>query len=55
MARLPIRHPRPAATHHPARQQPAVIFAADGDFQFFRDSLVEAAGRFGLAIHAWCG
>jgi putative transposase len=29
------------------------IFAADGDYQFFRDCLVEAAGRFGLAIHAY--
>jgi putative transposase len=43
-----------------ARQFPAqlqrgnnrqTIFAADADYQFFRDALVEAAGRFGLAIH----
>jgi REP element-mobilizing transposase RayT len=27
------------------------IFAADANYQFFRDALVEAAGRFGLAIH----
>ena len=30
-----------------------VIFAAAADFQFFRDVMVEAAGRFGLAIHAY--
>jgi putative transposase len=29
------------------------IFASDADFQFFRDALVEAAGRFGLGIHAY--
>lgn len=29
------------------------IFAAESDYQFFRDALVEAAGRFGLAIHAY--
>jgi putative transposase len=43
-----------------ARQFPAqlqrgnnrqTIFAAEVDYQFFRDALVEAAGRFGLAIH----
>jgi putative transposase len=27
------------------------IFAAEADYQFFRDALIEAAGRFGLAIH----
>ena len=26
------------------------IFAAEADYPFFRDALVEAAGRFGLAI-----
>ena len=30
-----------------------VIFAAEADYQFFRDAVVEAAGRFGLAIHAY--
>jgi putative transposase len=29
------------------------IFAAEADYQFFRDALVEAAGRFGLAIHGY--
>ena len=29
------------------------IFAAEADYQFFRDAIVEAAGRFGLAIHAY--
>jgi putative transposase len=30
-----------------------VIFAADADYHMFRDALVEAAGRYGLAIHAY--
>ena len=30
-----------------------VIFAADADYQFFRDALVEAAIEHGLAIHAY--
>jgi integrase-like protein/transposase IS200 family protein len=30
-----------------------VIFAADADYQFFRDALVEAASEHGLAIHAY--
>ena len=30
-----------------------VIFAADADYLFFRDALVEAATEFGLAIHAY--
>ena len=29
------------------------IFRIDADYQFFRDSLVEAAGRYGLAVHAY--
>ncbi len=29
------------------------IFAGDADYQFFRDAIVEAAGRAGLAIHAY--
>ena len=29
------------------------IFAAEADYQLFRDALVEAAGRFGLAIRAY--
>lgn len=30
-----------------------VIFAAEADYQFFRDALVEAANKHGLAIHAY--
>ena len=30
-----------------------MIFAAEADYQFFRDAVVEAAGRFGLALHAY--
>jgi len=30
-----------------------VIFAADADYQFFRDGLVAGAARHGLAIHAY--
>ncbi len=30
-----------------------IIFAAAADYEFFRDALVEAAGRFGLAIHSY--
>jgi putative transposase len=30
-----------------------VIFAADEDFQFFRDAVVEAAATYGLTIHAY--
>src|SRR5207248_1581718 len=30
-----------------------VIFATEDDYQFFRDCLVEAAQRFGLAVHAF--
>jgi putative transposase len=29
------------------------IFAAEADYQFFRDALVEAAKKHGLAIHAY--
>ena len=30
-----------------------VIFAADADYQFFRDALVEAANKYGLTVHAY--
>lgn len=30
-----------------------VIFAADADYQFFRDALVDAAVKHGLAVHAY--
>ncbi len=50
----PLRHPRPTAAYHTAWQQPTgAILAADADYQFFRDALVEAAKKHGLAIHAY--
>jgi putative transposase len=54
MARLP-RYVIPGQPQHIIQRgnNRQVIFAADADYQFFRDSLVEAAGRFGLAIHAY--
>jgi putative transposase len=30
-----------------------VIFAAEADYQFFRDALAEAASKHGLAVHAY--
>jgi len=30
-----------------------VIFAADTDYLFFRDAVVETASKYGLAIHAY--
>lgn len=29
------------------------IFSGEDDYQFFRDAVVEAAGKYGLAIHAY--
>ncbi len=54
MARLP-RYVIPGQPQHIIQRGNSrqVIFGADADYQFFRDSLVEAAGRFGLAIHAY--
>lgn len=54
MARLP-RYVIPGQPQHIIQRgnNRQVIFAADADYQFFRDALVEAAGRFGLAIHAY--
>ncbi len=54
MARLP-RYVIPGQPQHIIQRgnNRQVIFAADSDYQFFRDALVEAAGRFGLAIHAY--
>lgn len=54
MARLP-RYVIPGQPQHIIqrgnnRQQ---IFAADADYQFFRDALVDAAKKHGLAIHAY--
>ena len=54
MARLP-RYVLPGQPQHIIQRgnNRQAIFAADADYQFFRDCLVEAAGRFGLAIHAY--
>ncbi|MEW6037535.1 MAG: transposase [Pseudomonadota bacterium] len=29
------------------------IFAAEADYQFFRDALIKAAAEYGLSIHAY--
>jgi len=54
MARLP-RYVIPGQPQHIIQRgnnrQP--IFAAEADYQFFRDALVEAAKKHGLAIHAY--
>ncbi len=54
MARLP-RFILPGQPQHIIQRgnnrQP--IFAADGDYQFFRDALAEAAAKHQLAIHAY--
>jgi len=54
MARLP-RYVIPGQPQHIIQRgnnrQP--IFAAEADYQFFRDALVEAAAEHGLAIHAY--
>ena len=54
MTRLP-RYVIPGQPQHIIQRgnNRQVIFAAEADYQFFRDALVEAAGRFGLAIHAY--
>jgi putative transposase len=54
MARLP-RYVIPGQPQHIIQRgnNRQVIFVTDDDYQFFRDALVEAAGRFGLAIHAY--
>ena len=54
MARLP-RYVIPGQPQHIIQRgnNRQVIFAADADYQFFRDALVEAAERHGLAIHAY--
>ena len=36
-----------------ATERSRAAIAAEADYQFFRDAIVEAAGRFGLAIHAY--
>ncbi len=54
MARLP-RYVIPGQPQHIIQRgnNRQTIFAAEADYQFFRDVVVEAAGRFGLAIHAY--
>ena len=49
MARLP-RYITPGQPQHIIQRgnNRQVIFAAEADYQFFRDAVVEAAGRFGL-------
>ncbi len=54
MARLP-RYVIPGQPQHIIQRgnNRQAIFAADADYRFFRDALVEAAARHGLAIHAY--
>lgn len=54
MARLP-RFAIPDQPQHIIQRgnNRQVMFAADADYQFFRDALVEAATDHGLAIHAY--
>ena len=54
MARLP-RYTLPDQPQHIIQRgnNRQVIFAADEDYQFFRDALVEAVEKHGLAIHAY--
>jgi putative transposase len=54
MARLP-RYVIPGQPQHIIQRgnNRQVIFAAEADYQFFRDALVEAAAKYGLAVHAY--
>ena len=54
MARLP-RYVIPNQPQHIIQRgnNRQVIFAADADYQFFRDALVDAANKHGLTIHAY--
>ena len=54
MARLP-RYVIPGQPQHIIQRgnNRQVNFAAEADYRFFRETMVEAAGRFGLAIHAY--
>ena len=54
MARLP-RYVIPGQPQHIIQRgnNRQVIFTAEADYQFFRDALVEAAAKYGLAIHAY--
>ena len=54
MARLP-RYVIPGQPQHIIQRGNIrqTIFAAEADYPFFRDALVEAAAKYGLAIHAY--
>ena len=54
MARLP-RYVLPGQPQHLIQRgnNRQAIFMAEDDYVFFRDALVEAAGKHGLAIHAY--
>jgi len=54
MARLP-RYVIPGQPQHIIQRgnNRQVIFAADADYQYFRDALVEASDKHGLAVHAY--
>lgn len=54
MARLP-RYVIPGQPQHIIQRgnNRQAIFAAEADYQFFRDALVDAAQKHGLAIHAY--
>lgn len=54
MARLP-RYVIPGQPQHIIQRgnNRQLIFAAEADYPFFRDALVEAANKHGLAIHAY--
>jgi putative transposase len=54
MARLP-RYVIPGQPQHIIQcgNNRQVIFAADADYQYFRDALVEASDKHGLAVHAY--
>jgi putative transposase len=54
MARLP-RYVLPGQPQHVIQRgnNRQIIFAADADYQFFRDALVDASRKHGLQIHAY--
>jgi putative transposase len=54
MARLP-RYVIPGQPQHIIQRgnNRQTIFAADADYQFFRDALVEAAAKYGVGVHAY--
>jgi len=54
MARLP-RYVIPNQPQHIIQRgnNRQMIFAADADYQFFRDALIDASVKYGLAVHAY--